>query len=147
MVPKAFTTATWLATLLRRWVRKGHSPNVSLAEDGAVVSAALEAGEKLIAVVRADNGRQFVLTDSRVVEGGETLFRYAEVTRCHWITDHPDPIEAARLKRSHFDRLIVEVSGRRVVIEQIGQAVFPLLRFLESVAVEEQRHAEPARCT
>jgi hypothetical protein len=35
MVPRAFTTATWLAHLLRRWVRQGHTSNVSLAEDGA----------------------------------------------------------------------------------------------------------------
>jgi hypothetical protein len=146
MVPPAFTTATWLAALLRRWVRKGYAPNVSLAEDGAAIPASPDAGEQLIAVVRADGGRVFALTDSRVVENGETLFRYAEVIRCHWITDDPDPMEAARLKRTHFHRIIVELAGgRRAVLEGIGQAVFPLLRFFGSVASGERRHAEPGR--
>jgi hypothetical protein len=135
MVPTAFTTATWLATLLRRWVSKGYLPNITLAEDGAVVPVGLEAGEQFIAVVRADDSREFTFTDSRVVSGGATLFRYAEVVRCHWITDNPDSMEAARLKRSHYHRLIVElVGGRQAVIERVGQAVFPLLRFLGSVA-------------
>lgn len=138
MVPTAFTTATWLATLLRRSVRTGYSPNVSLAEDGGTVPVKLEAGEQPIAVVWADDGREFAFTGTRMVEGGETLFLYADVVRCHWITDDPDRMEAARLKRTHFHRLIVELaSGRRVVVEHIGQAVFPLLRFLRSVAAVE----------
>jgi len=134
MVPTAFTTATWLSTLFRRSVRKGYAPNILLIEDGAALSTRLELGEEPIAVVRNDDGRAFEFTDARVVEDGVTLFRYAEVVRFHWITDNPEPVEAARLKRMHFDRLIIELRGeRRVVIERIGQAVFPLLRFLGSV--------------
>src|SRR4051794_2123346 len=111
MVPRAFTTAAWLATLLRRWVRQGYAPNVSLAEDGAAVRGALEVGEQPIAVVHTVGGRGLALTNLRVVTDGSTLFRYSEVARCHWITDHP--MEAARLKRTHFDRLVVELVGGR----------------------------------
>jgi hypothetical protein len=46
-------------------------------------------------------------------------------------------MEHARLKRTHFHRLILELSdGQRVVVEHLGQAVFPLLRFLRSVIHE-----------
>jgi hypothetical protein len=135
MVPTAFTTATWLSTLLRRWVRKGYGANIALAENGAISPTPLESGEEFIAVIRADDGRDFVLTDVRVVEAAETLFVYTAVVRCHWITDDPNWKEAARLKRTHFHRLIVELADeRRIVVERIGQAVFPLLRFLKSIA-------------
>jgi transcription antitermination factor NusG len=51
-------------------------------------------------------------------------------------------MEHARLKRTHFHRLILELSdGRRVVLEQLGQAVFPLLQFLGSV----MQQSEPGR--
>ncbi len=61
MVPTAFTTGTWLTTLLRRWVRRGYAPNISLAEDGATFSVESDAGEQSIALIRADDGRTFVL--------------------------------------------------------------------------------------
>ncbi len=42
------------------------------------------------------------------------------------------------LKRTHFHRIIVELTnGRQVTVERIGQAVFPLLRFFRSVGSEK----------
>lgn len=134
MVPRMFTTASWLASLLRRSVAKGHSPNVALVEDGAKTTIQLEDGEQLIAVIQTADGREYVFSDRRAAESDVTLFRYDEIVRCHWITDHPDPRESTRLKRTHFHRLILKLSdGRRVVLEQLGQAVFPLLRFFGSI--------------
>jgi hypothetical protein len=112
---------------------------VALVEDGAKVTSQLEVGEQAIALVKTTDGRDYVFTDRRAIEHDQTAFRYDEVIRCHWITDHPDPMEHARLKRTHFHRLILELSdGQRVVIEYLGQAVFPLLRFLGSVSHESE---------
>src|SRR4051794_24177060 len=135
MVPRMFSTAEWLATLLRRWDRKGYTPNVALAEEGGVPPIRLEEAERSIALVQTADGRQLVLTSGRIVEGDRTVLRYGEVIRCHWITDHADPWEAARLKRTHCHRLILELrDGRTVVLDQLGQAVFPLLRFFQSIS-------------
>ncbi len=82
MIPSAFTTESWLATLLPRWVRKGYVPNVTLPESGAVVPVVLEPDERAIAIVQAAE-RELVFTDSRVVEGDRKLFRIDEVVTCH----------------------------------------------------------------
>jgi hypothetical protein len=135
MVPRIFPTAAdWLATLLRRWVRKGYTPNVTLAEDGTELAIGLEDGERVVALVRTADGREIILTSVRVVEHGRTVLRYGEVVRCHWITDEPRPRDVRRLKQTHFDRLILDLeNGGKVVLEQLGQAVFPLQRFFVSI--------------
>jgi hypothetical protein len=135
MVPRMFSTAEWLATLLRRSVRKGDTPNVALAEDGGVPPIRLEEEERSIALVQTADGRQLVLTSDRIVECDRTVLRYSDVVRCRWITDDADPREAARLKQTHWHRLILDLrDGRKVALEQLGQAVFPLLRFFESIS-------------
>jgi hypothetical protein len=129
-----FTTASWLAHLLRRWVRAGYGPNISLVEDGATVATPLNDGEQGIAIVHTADGREFVFTDCRVVERGRTVLRYSEVVCSHWITDNPDTMVQARLKRTHWHRLVLGLAGgQQVTLEQLGQAVFPLLRFFGSV--------------
>lgn len=134
MVPRLFTIETWLAHLLGQWVRKGNAPKVALVEDGTALGIQLEREEKGIALVRTADGREYVFTSHRAIEDGATVFRYVEVVGCHWITDHPDPMERARLKRTHSRRMILDLgNGRRIVMEQLGQAVFPLLRFIRSI--------------
>src|SRR5262245_55933856 len=99
MVPRVFPTAAdWLATLLRRWVRKGYTPNVTWAEDGSELAIGLEDGERVVALVRTADGREIILTSERVVEHGRTVLRYGEVVRCHWMTDEPRPRDVRRLK-------------------------------------------------
>ena len=137
MVPRAFTNETWLASLLWRWVRKGYVPNVTLIDDPDAIPIRFNDSESPVAIITTTDGREYVFTSTRVVEG-DTLLWYADVVRCHWITDSPDPWEAARLKRTHSHRLILElVDGQRLVIEQLGHAVFPLLKFFDSIAGQE----------
>ncbi len=135
MVPRIFpTTADWLTSLLRRWVRKGYTPNVFLAEDGTLPSIGLGDGECVVALVQTTDGRELLLTGERLVEGGRTLLRYGEIAQCHHITDRLGRGEKALLKQTHFDRLILDLGdGRKVALKQLGQAIFPLLRFFESV--------------
>ena len=130
MVPRIFPTAAdWLATLLRRWVRKGYALNVTLAEDGIELAVGLEDGERVVALVQTADGRAIVLTSERVVEHGRTVLRYGEVVRCYWITDKLRPRDLRRLKQTHFDRLILELeNGAKVVLVGLGQAVFPMQR-------------------
>ena len=135
MVPRMFSTAEWLATLLRRWNRKGYTPNVALAEKGGEPPIRLEKDEWSIALIQTADGRKLFLTSDRIIEGDRTVIRYGEVIRCHWITDHADAQEAARLKQTHCDRLVLDLrDGRKVVLDQLGQAVFPLLRFFQSIS-------------
>lgn len=89
----------------------------------------LEPGERPIASVQlASRDAPLVVTDRRLVQAGETLVRHADVRHCYWI----DPVRevAAKLKHSHFQRLIFEQKGRcELVVDGLGQAVFPLLKF------------------
>jgi hypothetical protein len=135
MVPRIFPTpADWLATLLRRWVRKGYALNVTLADDGIELAIGLEDGERVVALVQTADGRAIILTSERVVEQGRTVLRYGEVVRCDWITDEPRPRDLRRLKQTHFDRLILELeNGGKVVLVGLGQAVFPMQRFFNSM--------------
>ena len=77
---------------------------------------------------------ELIFTDRRIIASGKMMFRYRELAECYWITDHPDPMVQARMKRTHFHRIVCKLAdGRVMIVEHLGQAVFPLLRFLESV--------------
>ena len=134
MVPRVFSTpAEWLAALLRRYGKHGDTPNVYIAGEDGVPSAGQE-DERLVALIQTRDGRELVLTGERIIERGQSLIWYGDVVRCHWITDHNDPKEKARLKQTHFDRLILETeSGPKVILEELGPVVFPLIRFFDSI--------------
>ena len=126
MVPQMFSTAEWLDTLMRRCNRKGYGPNVTLAGEGEIPPTSLEESERSLALIQTADGRQLVLTSDRIVEGDRTVLRYGEVIRSHWITDHPDPREAARLKQMHSHRLILDLTdGRKVVLDDWGRRFSP----------------------
>lgn len=129
-----FTIETLLATLLRRSVRKEYTKNVSLAEDGAISPFSLPPDDSLVAVVHTSDGRDLVFTASRLLDTSGELLQYSDVVKCHWIIDSPDFAAKARLKATHFDRLVLELRGhRRLEIDHLRQSVFPLLKFFESI--------------
>jgi hypothetical protein len=113
---------------------KGYALNVTLAEDGIELAIGLEGGERVVALVQSADGSAIILTSERVVEHGRTVLRYGEVVRCDRITDEPRPRDLRRLKQTHFDRLILELeNGGKVVLVGLGQAVFPMQRYFNSI--------------
>lgn len=125
-----WTPEKLLTTFVRRSIYRGHVSNAVLVEDGGVAPTAVEPGEQAIAIVYTTDFRRLVFTSHRVIEDDSTLFRYADLIRCHHITEDSDLSEKGRLKRSYYDRLIFELVGeKRIVIEKLGQSVWPLLKF------------------
>ena len=149
MVPRVFSTlGDWLLSLLRRYDKNGHLPNVLLCRDRGEPTAGFEEGESPVALVRTGDGRELTLIGERLIERGHTLIRFGEVVRCRWITDQNDALDKARLKQTHFDRLILELeSGQKVVLEELGPAVFPLIRFFQPIisAVGPNAPMRPSR--
>jgi hypothetical protein len=136
-IPLLFTREQWLVELLRRFTRRGHAPNLTLLSGEAPPDLLLQLNDIPLAAVRAGDGREYVVTNQRLLCKGDTLVQYADLLACHWITDSPDVEERSRLKAVYFDRLILEGrGGRKVVLSQLGQAAFALLKFLGWVAAE-----------
>lgn len=151
MVPRMFSTSGWLTTLLWRYAREGHAPNILLAKDvGKFPGGVFLNDERMVAVVRTHDDRELVLTSRRILEHGQTVIGFDEVARCHHMTDHLDQIDSrhprafSRFKLSHYQRLLLDTTGgRRIVLDHLGPAVYPLLRFFRSIA-NEQAETEPA---
>ena len=134
MVPKAYTVETWLAHLLAHSHAGRPAPNVRLHAPGGETRLALEDGEQLVASVTSEAGREYLLTCRRLVAGGATLCRYAEVARCGWEPVVPRAGRDRVVVRYAF-RLVLELAdGGRVALEGLGQAGHPLNRFFASVA-------------
>ncbi|QOV90161.1 hypothetical protein [Humisphaera borealis] len=125
----ARTNENYLRWKFGHWVVKGYTPNVTLVAPGQDAGIALEPGESPIAwVALVAASDPLLLTDVRLIQSGQALVRFDDVAACIWI-DRDDET-AAKLKTEKFHRLILELrEGREVVIEGLGQAVFPLLNF------------------
>ena len=96
MVPRVFSTlGDWLLSLLRRYDKNGHLPNVLLCRDRGEPTAGFEEGESPVALVRTGDGRELTLIGERLIERGHTLIRFGEVVRCRWITDQNDALDKA----------------------------------------------------
>lgn len=127
------TNENYLRWQFGRYARQ-YAPNVTMLDlEGTDVE--LESGEHAIALVGLASGPPLVVTDARLIQAGETVARYSDVSHCDWIARREDirdlDTEAQRkLKASGFDRLILALNdGRDVVVEGLGQAAFPLLKF------------------
>ena len=125
----ARTNENYLRWKFGYWVAKGYVPNVNLVSPGEDVGVELEPGESAIARIALDAElATLLLTDARFVQRAKTLVRFVDVAACIWIDR--DATVAAKLKREKFHRIILELrDGREIVIDGLGQAVFPLLNF------------------
>lgn len=132
------SNANYLRWKFGLWIDRGWTPNVSLLSPQDAEYAALKPGESAIATIRMDHAeRPLVLTDARIIHADQTLVGFEDVAKCIWIDR--DPAVAAKLKKSKFDRVILErLDGTEVVIEGIGQAVFPLMSFFRNKVFRER---------
>jgi hypothetical protein len=143
------TNENYLRWQLGRAVKKKHAPNVTMLQADDASAADLEPGERAVALIAlGSGGPPLVVTDARLVESGQTLLRYDDLRHCHWIIrDHKKrnlDTEAAReLKRRHFQRLVLDLrDGREVVLDGLGQAVFPLLKFFWFTLERDQKRRD-----
>lgn len=123
------TNENYLRWKFGQWVAKGYTPNVTILKPGQEHHASLESGESAVAYIELEGDpTPILLTDLRILHGTETLVRYDEVKSCIWI-DKDDAL-AAKLKSTKFHRIIFDLHHEReVVLDGLGQAVFPLLNF------------------
>jgi hypothetical protein len=113
---------------------KDYAPNVTMLPALDAPEIELQPGEQAIAAISlASGGPPLVVTDARLLRNGQTLVEYEDVRHCEWIardTMNLDAEAAQKMKLAHYDRLIFELNGGRdVMLEGLGQAVFPLLKF------------------
>ena len=122
------SNADYLRWKLGKWARD-YAPNIRMLAEGSSVLAPVESGEALIAEISlASGGLPIVITDQRLTRDGATLIRYSELEHCIWI-DRDREVKVKQ-KASHFHRIILERSdGSELVLEGLGQGVFPLLEF------------------
>jgi hypothetical protein len=82
-------------------------------------ACALEPRETALAVVRAGDDTEYLVTDQSVLVAGRTWVRYGELAACHWITDNPDAEMRSRSKVEFFDQLVLKCKvSRRVVLSK-----------------------------
>jgi hypothetical protein len=130
------TNENYLRWQFGRLVKKGYAPNVTMLPAQEVPEVVPRPGEQSIAAISvASGGSPLIVTDARLMRAGQTLFEHKDVLRCIWIARDLDisnlDVEGAqKLKRAHYDRLIFDLDDRReVVLEGLGQAYSPLLKF------------------
>jgi hypothetical protein len=138
---RAVTPLETIAMQLRKWDRRGYlkfRPDPDLWSDGRpLVPVAVSIG------TRAGKHWTFDKEGLAFFDGTDRDCRiaYADVLRVHWMAKETE--EKLRMKLTpDFDRLIIERIGDiDVAMENLDQAVFPLLRAFESItAANKERH-------
>ena len=121
------TNENYLRWQLGRWARQ-NAPTITVL-DPQDRSIALQPAETVIARISLDApGSPLIVTDQRLVLSPDVSVWYADVEHCVWIDRDPD--SKGMRKQTHFGRMVLEMAGgKEVVLEGLGQAVFPLLSF------------------
>ena len=93
---------------------------------------------EFLADVIDKTGGSIPFTESGFLTPQRGFIRYADVKRVHWISQNN--IEAhANDKSDHFDELEFELSdGTTLLLIDLDQAVFPLLKFFEWLQDEQK---------
>jgi hypothetical protein len=75
----------------------------------------------------------------------DVLVPFADVSGANWMSKNLE--EKVRMKATpDFDRLLIEqFNGRTVVIDGLGQAVFPLLRAFELIGQQNAKNRSDSR--
>jgi hypothetical protein len=125
-VPRSDTD--YLRWKLGRWAKE-FAPNIRMLDESFRADFRLDPSERAIAQISlASGGLSIIVTDLRLVQDGRTLLRYDELRYCIWI--HREQAMKAKLKQSHFQRMILErTDNSELLLDGLGQAVFPLLKF------------------
>ncbi len=116
-----------------------HAPNIRMLAENSPISIPLDSNETAVAEISlASGGSPIIATDLRLMRDGTTLLRYDELEHCIWIDR--DREMQVKLKVSHYHKIILErKDGSELVLDGLGQAVFPLLTFFRLVLRRRER--------
>jgi hypothetical protein len=104
------TNADYFRWKLGRWARD-YAPNVRMFDGGFPTDFLLELNEIPIAqIALASGGSPIVVTEIRLLRDQQTLLRYGDLRCCIWI-------------------ILERHDQSEIVLDGLGQAVFPLLKF------------------
>ena len=137
-----WTPQTRLRNVFAKSVHHGHVRNAELgAPVPGQIASLLSSGEECIVTVRDKRQRFLWITDRRVFrEDGPVvteLFAFSDVERVHWMA-RERPWEVS--KSENFDRLEIDLlsdDSPGFTLDELDQAVFPLLSFFKWLAREE----------
>ena len=116
-------------------LKRGHVHNAQL--DPAVtrkIAHATEPGEHFIVRIDKRNGGSYWFSDRRVLldddSKAQEILRYEFVQTAHWITKDLSKVWTPAYKKSHYDRLEIELTDGLAVLDGLGQAYNAALKFL-----------------
>ena len=138
----------WLKLQFRRQIDRGFITNAELnPEPTPDLTSIAEGGEIFVVRITSKKGDQYWLSSRGIfLERCGTfscLFQYDDVRRIHWLEKDLETflIEKIRRgatqeyfeneKRNHFDRLIIELADKDVVLEGLDQAYMPIFELLK----------------
>lgn len=135
------TTENYLRWQFGRWISRGYAAGVSLFDADAPAGVPVDDGEAaIVRVCRDAHEPPLILTDRRLIAGDTTLFTYHEVRACHYI--NRGQAGARSMKQSHPFRVVVVLEGgRELVFDDLGQAAFPLMSFLNAKVLRDRTSA------
>lgn len=81
-------------------------------------------------VITTTTGQRVVLTGS-VLSVDEFEIPIDRIQEIGWITQDQNSTEKARQKQEHFDRLHIRHHNDWVIMDGLGQSVFPVMQFLK----------------
>ena len=82
--------------------------------------------------IKTKNGEYLHAYGDRL-EHMESVLSFSDIENIEWITPEPDPVLKARYKSKKYDSLYLFHPEGQIDIEGIGQAVFPVMSFIEWV--------------
>jgi hypothetical protein len=140
MITSKILPARMLEIKFGRASKKGFVHNVELQPFDSLPNIDLAENEIWVAKLLSKNGQSYFFTGQRIVWEIGQYTRHVEfekVSRVHWISD--SSLERVRLKRSHYDYLVLEmVDGEKARLNELDQAVFPLLNFFNWLLVQNR---------
>jgi len=124
-----------------KWNRSHPLPHCEILTKQRVLDIVASGEIVPVVSIRTSDGGVLALGPKAIEWKGRAI-DYSEIERHEWIDlDHQ---EKARNKTTHFDRLHLITKDGTVMIEGLGQAVFPLMKSLEMIQKDRKKAANQA---
>ncbi|MGC3989134.1 MAG: hypothetical protein QM796_05500 [Chthoniobacteraceae bacterium] len=112
---------------LRKWIRREHTYNVVLHP--ASSHPAIAANECIIAEITNRRSEPLYFTKTAFTAPGRGLIHYDDIVMAAWISTQPNKSSRKETDHDHIELMLRD--GTPITLEDLSQAVFPLLKFFE----------------
>ena len=136
----------WLKLQFERQIKRGNVHNAEINPSPTLELTTLaEPGEIFVVKVTSKSGENYWLSSRGLFlqkrDICSLLFRYENVRRMHWLHKNLKAVLIDKIstgisekellddKQKHFDRLVVELAEKDVVLEGLDQAYLPIFEF------------------